>query len=230
MIIILLHLIICDSAIELLPANIASKLNNRGTSKKNPKTINEILLDRSYHHFYMRNLKNGEKRGRPDLIHSSILSATSTPLFMDNLLKVYIHTVNDEVIFLSDGVRLPKSYNRFVTLMAQLLKNKKIESDNEVLLELKHMSITDLISKINPDSVIALSKKGTSTNLLSLSKHLFTMTNPVVIVGGFPRGYFSNGVSSSFNELYSIHKYSLELHTVISRLVYSYECVLTDLL
>ena len=42
MIIILLHLIICDSALELLPANVVSKLNNRGTSKKNPKTINEI--------------------------------------------------------------------------------------------------------------------------------------------------------------------------------------------
>ena len=226
----LLHLILCDSALELLPETIASRLNNRNTAKTKTKIIKEMFLDRSYHHFYMRNLEDEEKRGRPDLIHTSIISATSTPLFMDNLMKVYIHTINDEIIFLNDGVRLPKSYNRFVTLMFQLFENKKIESDDGVLLELKRMSFNDLISQINPDHVIALSKKGNSTNLLSLSKNLFTMSNPVIVIGGFPRGYFSNKISNSFDEIYSIHKYSLESHTVISRLVYSYECALNNLL
>ncbi|MDQ3726759.1 MAG: ribosome biogenesis protein, partial [Thermoproteota archaeon] len=52
----------------------------------------EIILDRSYHHAAMKRLPYSWKRGRPDIVHFALMEALSTPLFMNMMLRVYVHT------------------------------------------------------------------------------------------------------------------------------------------
>src|ERR671939_768349 len=111
---------------------------------KEPK---EILLDRSYHHtaIIQSKLESGWKRGRPDIIHFALMEALSTPLFLKCMLKVYIHTVNDKAISIADNLRIPKSYFRFERLMANLLNDKVIKSDEDtILMELADYTFADL--------------------------------------------------------------------------------------
>ena len=110
------------------------KIRNSG---KKPE---EILLDRSLHHFAMMSAKLDEdyKRGRPDILHIALINALATPLYKRNHLRVFIHTVDNNVILVGNNVRFPKSYFRFEGLMLNLFRDKKIVSeDGQLLLDLR---------------------------------------------------------------------------------------------
>jgi len=47
--------------------------------------------------------------------------------------------------------------------------------------------------------------------------------NPILMVGGFPRGHFSEEALSKVKESYRIHDHGLEAWTVVARAIYDYE-------
>jgi rRNA small subunit pseudouridine methyltransferase Nep1 len=96
----------------------------------------------------MKGIRNEIKRGRPDLVHFSLLEACSIPFYFENKLNVFVHTiVDDKVISVGQNVRLPKSYHRFIGLVEKLYVTKKIEENNSILLEIKQMNFGELIKK-----------------------------------------------------------------------------------
>ena len=223
----LLNVIIADASIETLPNNLYRhhSLKKIRLSGKKP---NDILLDRSFHHFAMvsSGIENDHKRGRPDILHIALVNALATPLYRKNLMKVFIHTINNNVILIGDSVKIPKSYIRFEGLMLNLLKNKKIISDDgQMLLEIKsQMKFGNLINGIiKADAVIGFSTTGIYKKLESIAIDLSKLTNPCVVIGGFPKGHFSDNVDMCFDKKYSISNMGLESQVVISRLIYEYE-------
>jgi len=217
-------LIIAEAALETVPKQIAKHPSVVKHAARKGKPAGEILLDRSYHHNAMLKLENAERRGRPDLVHFALLEATSTPLYRKNLLNVYVHTVANKAIFLSENVRLPKSYFRFEGLMEELFTNGNVSSDSNMLMELKDMNFQDLVSKLKPRKVIGLSRMGARSSAEEVAKMIANDT--AIIVGGFPRGHFSNTVSSKINYTYSISELALEAHLVIARILYECEKIL----
>jgi rRNA small subunit pseudouridine methyltransferase Nep1 len=81
-------------------------------------------------------------------------------LYTKNKIKIYIHTIDDKVIYVGENVHIPKSYHRFEGLIEKLFLEKTIESNGNVLLELKEKSFSELIDEIKPSKVIGLSSKG----------------------------------------------------------------------
>src|ERR687890_2718860 len=150
-----LTLIIADAALETIPNEIANHAAVRNHARRLQQKSSEILLDRSYHHAAMKRLPNSLKRGRPDIVHFSLMEALATPLFMEMKLKVYVHTINDKIITIADNLRIPKSYFRFEGLMVGLFKDKVIKSNNDesILMELSDGTLTDLVDMIKPDRV-----------------------------------------------------------------------------
>ncbi len=109
----MLSLIVAESALELVPKEIQQHNSVISHSKKLGKKPSEILLDNSWHFAAMKGIKNEIKRGRPDLVHFSLLEACSIPLYYEKKISVYVHTIEDKVIFIGDELHLPKSYHRF---------------------------------------------------------------------------------------------------------------------
>src|SRR4029077_15468040 len=116
-----LHFVIAEAALELIPEPLWKDPSVRNDAERRDSEPGSILLDRSVHHSAMLKLKDGYRRGRPDLVHLTLLSVTSTPLHQDGKAKVYIHTIDDAVLEFEQGVRPPKSYTRFRNLMEKLL-------------------------------------------------------------------------------------------------------------
>ena len=84
------------------------------------------------------NLEFAWKRGRPDIVHFALIEALSTPLFFNNLLQVYVSTISNQVVYIGENLRIPKSYPRFEGLMIDLFKKYHIrEGKNATLLKLK---------------------------------------------------------------------------------------------
>ena len=143
----MITIILAESSLELIPKKLYNHPAVTSYSKKFKKNTSETLLDNSWHFGAMKGLENEIKRGRPDLVHLTLLSICTTPAFYDNKIKVFVHTINDEIISINNSTRLPKSYHRFQGLMEKLFLTKKIESDTEILMKIENSSLSELISK-----------------------------------------------------------------------------------
>ena len=193
------------------------------------KRSDDILLDKSFHSQCMESLSDNHKRGRPDIVHLSLISLTSSPLYLEKKLKVFVHTVGNSVIDINLGVRLPKSYLRFSSLMEQLFSLKKIIKDDLTLLSLRSCSFSDLIKDINPDFTIALTRQGKFNHLQKIVAQLSDYSRPVIVIGGFSHGGFSQDIDLNSDNVYSISRHKLESHIVCSRVAYEFEkTILSD--
>jgi len=219
----LLILILAESALETIPKSLWKHPAIQHYSKKRGKPPEFLLLDRSYHHSAMKKLPENEKRGRPDIVHFALLEALGSPLNKERLLQVYVHTFSDHVIKVNTEARLPRNYSRFVGLMEQLFEFGKVPPEGQLLLELKHQSLPQLLHEIKPDYVMAFSTEGVSHTLEEAVSKLSDKPKPAVIVGGFPHGHFSKATIKLANEVARIDPETLETWTVASRLIYEYE-------
>jgi rRNA small subunit pseudouridine methyltransferase Nep1 len=219
----LLSLIVADAALELVPSKIIHHPSVVNQAKREGKKPNETLLDRSYHHAAMRGLPEAYRRGRPDIVHISLIAAIYTPLFLEDKLQVFVHTRDDKVITVGKGARLPKSYPRFINLMEQLFQQKKIVSEDSILLELRQETFADLLKRLKPETVIGLSRMGKRSSFAETANHLARAKGGALVIGGFPRGHFNSNVSKEFDQMLSVHEQPLEAHVVIARSIYELE-------
>jgi rRNA small subunit pseudouridine methyltransferase Nep1 len=214
-------LILAESALELVPKELQNHNSVLAYSKKMGKKPSEILLDISWHFAAMKGIKNEIKRGRPDLIHFCLLECCTIPLYFENKLRVYVHTIDDRVIFVGENVRLPKSYHRFVGLIEKLYSEGKIEQNGERLLEIRDITFGDLIDKIGAKKVIGFSTKGQIRSYDKIADDIGR--DSCIVVGGFSKGYFSDKILKKIDNLVSVDRNPLEAHVVISRLLYECE-------
>ncbi len=217
----MLTIILAESSLELIPNQLQNHSSVTSYSKKFKKNPSKSLLDNSWHFAAMKGLDNEIKRGRPDIVHVTLLSLCTTPAFFENKINVFVHTINNEIITIHNNTRLPKSYHRFQGLIEKLFFEKKIKTESETLMTLEKSSLSQLISKIKPTKMIGLTTKGPKTNLEKLIKKL--PDNSCILIGGFQKGHFNQDTETVLNESFSINDSSLEAHLVASRLVYEYE-------
>ena len=217
----MLSLVIAESALELVPMELQRHNSVTASARRFNKKPSEILLDISWHFAAMKGIKNEIKRGRPDLIHFSLLEACSIPLYFENRLNVFVHTIDDKVISIGQNVRLPKSYHRFIGLVEKLYDTKEIKENSNTLLTLEDMSFGQLIRKINPEQTIALSSKGIKSSYQKLAEEI--KNNTCLVVGGFSKGQFLDKNKEYFDKIVSVDNNPLEAHIIISRILYEYE-------
>lgn len=217
----MLSLVIAEASLELVPKELCSHNAITSYCRKMGKRPSEILLDNSWHFGAMKGLKNEIKRGRPDLVHFCLLEACTIPLYEEDEISVYIHTIDDKVITVGERVRLPKSYHRFAGIMEQLFSQRIIKADDKTLFEIQNMKFSELINKIEPDQVIGLSPEGERSSYGGVAKMCTDET--CLVVGGFPKGEFFDSTKKSIDSLISVDERALEAHVVVARTLYEYE-------
>jgi rRNA small subunit pseudouridine methyltransferase Nep1 len=217
----MLSLVIAEASLELVPRELYKHNAITAYCRKFDKRPSEILLDNSWHFGAMKGLKNEIKRGRPDLVHFCLLEACTVPLYEEDEISVYVHTIDDKVITVGERVRFPKSYHRFAGIMEKLFVDKVIRADDQKLFELQNMSFSELIDSLDPDQVIGLSSEGKKSSYESVAK---TCTDDTcLVIGGFPKGEFFDSTKKSIDSLYSVDDNPLEAHVVVARTLYEYE-------
>jgi len=180
------------------------------------------LLNSSLHYPAMRRLPDGDRRGRPDIVHRCLLLALDTPLNMEGLLRVYVHTRHNKLITLDPATRLPRMFNRFAGLIEHLFLAGEAPPEKP-LLRLENASLAELIGQIKPKKVIIFSERGQRKLCGELFDGISKEDEVCVVVGGFPRGEFLSNVAEFSDELVSIDPESLRAPTVIARAIYVYE-------
>ena len=219
----MLTFILAEAALETVPQQIWNHSSVKRHAKRQRKLPKQLLLDRSLHHAGMLKLKNNLKRGRPDITHFVLLEALGSPLNKEGGLQFLIHTCNDYVIRINPEARLPKNYNRFVGLIEQLFQQQKVPLEGKPLLSLEQKTLPELVAEIKPDYVLGFTTKGEPKTIETAVSGLSKKHNPVVLVGGFAHGHFSETTLKLANETVCVDHEMLETWTITSRLIYEYE-------
>lgn len=219
----MLILIIAESALETIPPSIWNTPIVQKYAMQKEMKPHQLLLDRSYHHSAMKKLKNSEKRGRPDIVHFTLLEALGSPLNKEGLLQTYVHTIDDHAMTVDPKTRLPRNYDRFIGLMEQLFELGRIPPTGKPLIELKKQTITQLLTELKPTYTLAFTRLGKFKQLDATIAELAEEKKPVAIIGGFPRGHFSGDLLKLVDETICFDPEMLETWIVASRTIYAYE-------
>ena len=139
-------------------------------------------------------------------------------------MKTWIHTYGGYSIEISPKTRIPRDCNRFFSLMEQLFAEGAVPPGvKEPLMTLTQTTLENMLKKIKPTYVIALSSHGEQTELEELSNKLVRHERPLVLVGAFPHGPMKPETFSLADEVLSIYPEPLEAWVVTSRIIYEYE-------
>ncbi len=198
-------LILAECELERVPK---SMRNQPGI--KDRKGKGAILLDSNYHHRAMQSLPDAYRRGRPDITHICLLNAFESPLCKAGKLKVFVHTRNDEVIYMDPSWRVPKAYHRFIGLMEQLFDKGHIESGDTTLLRMRHKTLGDLIKEEAGDLPVKV--------MHADGEPYEPAGDAVVIIGGFPHGDFKTVLPYS---RYTIYDEELVAWSVVNHVIYT---------
>jgi rRNA small subunit pseudouridine methyltransferase Nep1 len=218
-----LSLILAESSIELVPNELVHHPTILKWAQRKGKDPHTLILDQTYHHSAILRLgPPGTGRGRPDISHLSLLLALGSPLNLAGGLKCYVHTRDNNIIQVDSRARLPRNTDRFTSLLEQLYREKTVPPTGPPLLSIRPGSIGSLLDEISGE-VIALTTTGLPKSMDQVALRLVAYHNPVLLVGGFPRGHFSREAISRAKESYRIHDQRLEAWTVVARAIYDYE-------
>jgi rRNA small subunit pseudouridine methyltransferase Nep1 len=218
-------LMLAEASMELVPKELANHPAVVKHARKRGKRPTEMLLDKNFHYWAMkeRNLPNLEKRGRPDIVHISLLVALDSPVVKEGLMNVYVHTQDQKLIWFKHDLLIPRGYHRFVGLMEQLYKQGKIVApDGTLLIKMQDKSFKDVLDYLYYDRIVVFSEKGKSKDIFAVSKELLNYDAPLLVVGAFPHGDFSEEIYAAADEVVSLYPGTLMAWTVVSMLVSVY--------
>jgi rRNA small subunit pseudouridine methyltransferase Nep1 len=220
----MLNLVLAESSLETIPEEICRETTITRRAKISGKRPQDMLLDRSYHHRAMLHLEAAERRGRPDIVHLSLLAALGTPLNRAGGLRTYVHTAKDKLIYVNPEVRLPRNCQRFSGLIEQLYQLGRVPKAGPPLLRLHRQgSLKALLEEIAPSYTMAFSRSGTPTSLPEAGRLLASYPVAAVLIGGYPTGRFSKASMMLADKVVSIDPEMLDAWTVVARVLYEYE-------
>ncbi|NMC04112.1 MAG: 16S rRNA methyltransferase [Candidatus Lokiarchaeota archaeon] len=231
----MIWLVLAEAALETVPEALRAHPSVLADVKRKGTPPGKLLLDTNYHHSAMASLPGAEKRGRPDIVHFSLLAAMNTPLnAFFKKLRVCVHVMYpvERIIQVDPATRIPRSINRFEGIMGNLLSGKKqpTTGDDAPLFTIENMTLATFLSRFDPARIHAFSTTG---KLRSFDDALPAIGNGcsegdsdfAVIIGGFQGGHFEGQWMAKVppENVHSIAPLPLDAWTVVARVVYMVE-------
>ncbi len=227
----MLHIILLDCALELVPSEISSLKQIQKHATRRGKKPTELLLDQTHHGQAMTKLTESERRGRPDITYLSLMSILETPLCKEGLLKVHLHLQSGEIVEVNSDVRLPRNYDRFVGLIEQLLLKGRVPPQGDSLLQISNESIEELVSRLRAGFDTAMSflavEGGKQTTIEALRNQLSQDPSiPVLVgIGAFPHGDLSDEIVSLFDTQLELDREVMMAWHVCAEVLWTYSMV-----
>ena len=221
-------ILIAHCGVEIIPKEIF----NHPQCQRSIELFNNCgkILDAAHHHSAMQKLENKDQRGRPDILHISLLLLLNSPLADENLLEIYFSTRDGRHFKISPITRIPREGNRFKGLIYQLLNENHNPKDPPYFIEKITDDFISFLNFINKDlspnrcKPILFSTTGKNEKLFPfIQKTIELHEIPLFIIGGFQKGQIDSTYSNHVEDIISVYNKGLESWTIISRLISAME-------
>ncbi len=219
-----LRIVILESGLELVPEQIRRHPQVVRTAKRYGLKPGEMILDKSLHYNAMFELPQKWKRGRPDILHVSLLNILDSPLAEEGLVEVYFQSFDGRIFQVDHTTRLPKNYERFKGLMAQLLREGRVPPRGDPLIWEVARGLGEFLS--DGKGLILLWERGRDARLeWVVARSIYS--GMMLGLGGFPRGDFKKSTLRKAREAYKVMGgRPLKAWTLAGRIVWVGEWIL----
>jgi rRNA small subunit pseudouridine methyltransferase Nep1 len=85
------------------------------------------------------------------------------------------------------------------------------------------MPLPQLLSRLAPSKVLGLTTLGKPRLLREVAQYASGFEDPMILVGGFPRGHFTERTRRLTSEMFKVDTESLDAWVVAGRFVYDFE-------
>ena len=184
----MLHVVLAGAEVELAPEDIAGHPAVRTTAKEQNRKGTEVLLDQNMHAAAIRQLPDGERRGRPDILHYCLLVLLESPLNKEGRLKVLIHTRNGELVNIRADTRLPRGEARFQGLLSKVLRDGASQDKSPLLWSDGVRTPAQVLAECK-GPVVRLDETGEAMPPLDLARRAVG-GDLTLVLGAFPAGDF----------------------------------------
>jgi rRNA small subunit pseudouridine methyltransferase Nep1 len=186
-------IIFFESALELIPDTLRNHPLIRKDWRFNIKRKKRgILLDGAIHRSLINALEDADKRGRPDIIHHSLMNICYSPLFKTGRVQVFIHTRNNFCIQVPSNWRVPVNYNRFCGLFSQLLLHQRVPLSGIPILTVNpQCTVNRLLNYFDGQDIYLCERIREKEEYISLRQNLANLnliSSAVFMIGGFQQG------------------------------------------
>ena len=206
-------MILAGAEVELAPEAIAGHPAIRATARELNRKPNEVLLDQNVHAPAIRQLPEGERRGRPDILHYTLLSLMESPLNKMGQVQVAIHTRNGELIRIKPDTRLPRGEARFQGLISKVLRDGASQDKEPLLWSDGAVEPAKVLEYCAKGPVVRLDEGGAALSPARLAAKA-KGGDLTVVLGAFPSGDFSAAWKSAAPETVSIFPQALNAWAV----------------
>ena len=183
-----LRLLFLESSLELVPESIRGHPQVVESARRYGVKPEEMILDKSLHYNAMSRIPAKWKRGRPDILHVSLLTLQDSPLLEAGLLEVYFQAYDGRIFKVEPETRITKHYERWKGLMAQLLRTGRVPPDGRPLIYIVSHGLGEFLES-GGHRLVLMWEQGERMTPASIAA-LGMTTSAVIGIGAFPRGDF----------------------------------------
>lgn len=220
----MLTLVLAEAELELVPDSIKSHPQVQSAARNRDRRAGRTILDSSVHHEAMRQLRGSERRGRPDLVHFSMLLALDSALNKADKLRIVVHTRNDERIAIHPDTRLMRNYPRFIGLMETLFREGATPRNNPLLIIEPGWTLQRVLEHHATGPIVCFSEKGSPIEPSTwMDAKVSASEDLTIVLGAFPHGDFHQAPESFANEVVGLGGEALSVWTVEMEILAAYE-------
>lgn len=220
----MLTLVLAEAELELVPESIKGHRQVQSAARNRDRRASRTMLDSSVHHEAMRALVESERRGRPDLVHFSLLLALDSALNKADKLRVVVHTRNDERIAIHPDTRLMRNYPRFIGLMETLFREGATPKNDPLLVLEGGWSLQRVLEHHATGPIVCFSEKGSPVEpSVWMDAKVAQGEDLTVVLGCFPHGDFREPPAKFANEVVGLGGDALSVWTVEMEVLAHYE-------
>lgn len=183
----MLTFLLAEAELELMPRELQEHPLVQARAKRRRRPPAQLLLDQAVDHKAMRELPEGERRGRPDLAHLFLLLVQDSLLNAEGRVRVLVHTRHDELIRVRPDTRIMRNQAKFYQLMEDLLRQGRVPLDAPLLTLARDVPLGEALAGLEGTKVL-LDESGEMARGADFTALARENEDVTLVMGGFPRG------------------------------------------
>ena len=192
--------VLAEAELELMPPELHDDPGVVARARKRRRPVEHLVLDQALDHKAMKALPQGDRRGRPDIVHVLLLLLQDSVLNAGGEARVLVHTRHDELVRVRADTRLMRNQAKFVQLAEDLLRQGHVPRDDPLLTLEWDRDLASVLDEC-PGPRVLLDEAGVPARSPWFADLGRAHADCTVVLGAFPRGGFRSAQRAWFDHV-----------------------------
>jgi len=220
--------LLAEAELELMPPELQRAPGVVARAKKRRRPAEQLLLDQALDHKAMKDLPDGDRRGRPDIAHFWLMLVLDSLATKHGQARALIHTRHDELIRPRADLRIMRNQVKFVILMEDLLRQGQVPQSNPLLTLERGRDLASVLKEEARGTRILMDVGGELGRAARFTELARSAPDITIVTGGFPRGSFRQAKREDFEHVIRVADEELTVWSALAPVLAGVEDAVLD--